>query len=75
MTKIHYHVKSISLGDMYLGEEKNSHMKTAGSGSWLFSVHITESCDLFIYAKCLQNFLDGYFIEIIKYCHRVPFRE
>lgn len=71
MTKIHYHVKSMSLGDMYLGEGKNSHPKT----TWLFSVHFTEGSDLLIYAKCLHNWLDGYLVENIKYHHRVPFRE
>lgn len=41
----------------------------------VFSLHFTEVCHLLIYPKCLHNLLDGYFVENIKYCNRVPFRE
>lgn len=69
--------KSIPLGGMYPGEEKNRTVawKPQAQVHGEFSVHATEAYDLLIYAKCLYNLLDGYLAEKIKYCHSLPFKE
>ena len=53
MTEIHYHVKSISLGGMYLEEGKNRTVawKPEAQVHSEHSVHARELCDLLIYAK------------------------